>query len=114
MKTARRSLRVDKTIVSYETIVMSRPISSESAYRAIADLTRRRIIDLLQTRPLSPNELNETLSVTGTVLSFHLRTLTSAGIISQRRKGKQRVYRLNRGALSSVAQWIRQQSELIG
>lgn len=86
---------------------MSRPISSESAFRAIADPTRRRIIDLLRVREATPADLNQALRIAGGVLTFHLRVLAGAGVISQRRRGRQRIYRLHQQTLTPVAQWMR-------
>jgi len=86
---------------------MSRPISSESAFRAIADPTRRRIIELLRSRESSPSDLNQSLRIKPPVLSFHLRVLSGAGVIQQRRRGRDRVYRVHQPTLAPVAQWMR-------
>jgi DNA-binding transcriptional ArsR family regulator len=86
---------------------MSRPLASESVFRAIADPTRRRIMDLLRGREATPADLNQTLRIAGGVLTFHLRALLQAGVVSQRRRGRQRMYRLNAQVLSPVAQWMR-------
>ena len=86
---------------------MSRPIASESAFRAIADPTRRRIIDLLRVRDATPADLNQTLRLNPPVLSFHLRVLATAGVVHQRRRGRERVYRVHLLALAPAWQWMR-------
>ncbi len=64
-------------------------------------------MDLLRSRESSPADLNQTLRITGAVLTFHLRVLSHAGVISQRRRGRQRLYRLHPQVLSPVGQWVR-------
>jgi DNA-binding transcriptional ArsR family regulator len=86
---------------------MSRPISSESAFRAVADPTRRRIIDMLRARESSPADMNQSLRIKPPVLSFHLRVLTNAGMIVQRRRGRDRVYRLLPQSLAPITSWMR-------
>jgi DNA-binding transcriptional ArsR family regulator len=64
-------------------------------------------MDLLRGRESTPADLNQVLRITGPVLTFHLRTLSQAGVVTQRRRGRQRVYRLNQHVLSPVLQWMR-------
>lgn len=85
---------------------MSRPIASESAFRAIADPTRRRIIDMLRRRDATPGDLNQTLRLKSPVLTFHLRVLSNARVITQRRRGRERLYRLHAHMLDPIARWL--------
>lgn len=93
---------------------MSRPISGESAFRAVADPTRRRIIDLLEARPHNPAELNQTLKLNPTVLTFHLQSLAKAGVVAQQREGRHRVYRLMPRVLQPISAWIQKHSKSMG
>ncbi|MCI0364420.1 MAG: metalloregulator ArsR/SmtB family transcription factor [Phycisphaerales bacterium] len=86
---------------------MSRPISSESAFRAIAHPTRRRVLDLLRQSDRSAGELVEQGRITKPNLSVHLRVLREAGLVAYRRRGVSLNYRLNSAALASVVNWIR-------
>jgi DNA-binding transcriptional ArsR family regulator len=85
---------------------MSRPMSNESVFRAIADPTRRRVIDLLRRRELSPSELAEQMRIKNEALSFHLRVLLQAGVASQRRRGRKRFYRLHPRTFATVIDWV--------
>ena len=82
-------------------------MSNESAFRAIADPTRRRIIDLLRGRELTPSELSEQLRIKHEALTFHLRVLLQAGVASQRRRGRNRMYRLHPRVMVVVIDWLR-------
>lgn len=63
--------------------------------KAVADETRLRVIDLLATAgPCCHCELEEALSVPANRLSFHLRTLREAGLVTTRRRGKRVDYEL--------------------
>ena len=82
-------------------------MSNESAFRAIADPTRRRVIDLLRGRELTPGELAEQMRINDEALTFHLRVLVQAGIANQRRRGRHRMYRLQPRALVTIIDWLR-------
>jgi len=84
---------------------MSRPFSTESAFRASAHPLRRRIVDLLAQRSLTPSELIQSLGGTRPALSQHLRVLRETRIIDVEQQGTSLVYRLNRPALRAVASW---------
>ena len=85
---------------------MSRPISSESKFRAIAHPTRRGIIDLLVRDEQTPNEMASHFKHSRPVFSKHLRVLEVAGLVSHERQKTQLVYRIVPGAFESLQQWI--------
>jgi DNA-binding transcriptional ArsR family regulator len=87
---------------------MSRPHADESVFRAIADPSRRRILDLLRHKEMTPGDLLGEVSFGLANLTFHLRVLRSAGLVAQRRTGRQRVYRLNAKVLHAPLAWLRQ------
>jgi DNA-binding transcriptional ArsR family regulator len=62
---------------------------------------------MLRLREATPAELNETLNIKGGVLTFHLRVLATAGVITQRRRGRNRSYRLHAQVLAPIWQWVR-------
>jgi DNA-binding transcriptional ArsR family regulator len=82
-------------------------MSNESVFRAVADPTRRKIIDLLRGRELTPGAIAEALRIKHEALTFHLRVLLNTGLVSQRRRGRNRAYRLHPRVLSPIAQWLR-------
>jgi len=63
-------------------------------YTAIAHATRRRILQLLAEREMRVTEIAGHFSVSMPAISTHLRVLKDAGLISERRVGRTRIYRI--------------------
>ena len=78
---------------------------SIDVFRAIADPTRRALLDLLRTSDRSVNELAEPFQMTQPAISQHLRVLRHAGLVRPKQVGRQRVYRLNARPLREVREW---------
>jgi DNA-binding transcriptional ArsR family regulator len=78
-----------------------------SVYDAIADPTRRRILDLLRDRELPVNALADSFRVSRPAISQHLSVLRRAELVRERRVGRERRYRLHPLALRDVATWLR-------
>lgn len=86
---------------------MSRNRSSADVFHAVADGTRRRILDLLRDgKERTAGELAEPFAVSQPALSQHLRVLREAKLVQQRREGRHRFYRLNPGGLMDIQQWL--------
>lgn len=86
---------------------MSRPLSGESAFRALAHPTRRSIVRALRTgHEIAAGEILPKNVLTRPNLSNHLRALQSAGLIGFRRKGTRLMYRLNAQALRPIEQYL--------
>lgn len=85
---------------------MSRPISSESVFRALAHPRRRRIVELLHAGDYKAGDLATEPNTTRPALSQHLRVLRTAGLVTFQRKGTSLVYHLNRTALNVVGDWV--------
>ena len=75
-------------------------------FGAIADPTRRRILDLLSGGELPVHALSETFEISRPAVSQHLRVLREARLVDERRVGRERRYRLRAAALREVAGWI--------
>lgn len=80
---------------------------TSDVYQAVADPTRRRLLDLLAVAELPVSELAAPFDVSRPAISQHLRVLKDAGLVSERKVGRQRVYRLEAQPLSEIEQWIR-------
>jgi len=79
----------------------------KAVFRAIADPTRREILDLLvEKHEGSATELTKDFDMSLPALSQHLKVLREAGLIAGRREGRQIFYRLNPAPLYEVARWI--------
>jgi DNA-binding transcriptional ArsR family regulator len=87
---------------------MSRRPASSDPFRAIADPTRRAVLDLLRDGERPVRELAQSFRMTQPSLSQHLRVLRDAGLVRQRPSGRERVYRIQPQTLKPVAQWIAQ------
>jgi DNA-binding transcriptional ArsR family regulator len=66
-----------------------------SGWTALGDPTRRAIFERLVDRPQAVSELAGGLPVSRPAVSQHLRVLKDAGLVVDRRSGKQRIYRLH-------------------
>jgi DNA-binding transcriptional ArsR family regulator len=83
------------------------PVEQErSVFRAIADPTRRAILDRLRRGPAPVNELASAFSQSRPAISKHLRILRQARVVTEQKLGRERVYRLEPQQLMEVADWI--------
>ena len=72
----------------------------------LGDPTRRAIFELLRDRPRAVGELADRLPVSRPAVSQHLRVLKQAGLVSERKDGTRRVYRIEPGGLAGLREWI--------
>jgi DNA-binding transcriptional ArsR family regulator len=79
---------------------------TESAFGAIADPTRRAILDLVRSREMSAGDIARRFSVSRPAVAKHVRVLRQAGLLQERREATQRYYRLDPAALQTVDQWL--------
>lgn len=84
---------------------MTRPPASEDPFRAIADPTRRKIIELLARRPHTAGELARSFATCQSTVSEHLGILRRAGLVTFTEEASRRIYRLTPSRLSEVATW---------
>ncbi len=85
---------------------MARPPVSDDVFRAIADPMRRRILERLADGEQPASELAAEFDVTFSAVSQHLKLLRDSHLVSERRDGRQRIYRLEPKPLEDVSQWI--------
>jgi DNA-binding transcriptional ArsR family regulator len=71
-------------------------------WTALADPTRRAIFERLAERPHAVGELAAGLPVTRPAVSQHLKVLKGAGLVTDRRAGKQRIYRADPDGLAQL------------
>jgi DNA-binding transcriptional ArsR family regulator len=76
------------------------------ALAALADPTRRRILELLAEGELSAGELAAEFPVTRPAVSRHLRVLRETGLVDVRDEAQRRVYSLNPTPLAEVDEWL--------
>src|SRR5687767_556609 len=73
---------------------------------AIADPTRRRIVELLAERERTAGELVEEFDVSAPAISQHLNVLREAGLVITRAEGQSRIQSLNPAGLDEVDAWL--------
>jgi DNA-binding transcriptional ArsR family regulator len=78
----------------------------EAVFDALADGTRRDILDLLRRGEMTAGELSDRFDVSRPAISRHLRVLREAGLVSKRTEAQWRVYRLNPEALREADRWM--------
>ena len=78
----------------------------DATYKAIADPSRRAILDLLAEGERTVNDLLGYFSFSQPALSQHLKVLRDAGLVGVRQEGRLRHYSLQVGGLRSVADWV--------
>ena len=81
-------------------------LATTDVYRAIADPTRRAILDRLRAGPAPVNALASEFAQSRPAISKHLRVLREARLVSETRSGRERHYELQPRALQQVAGWI--------
>jgi DNA-binding transcriptional ArsR family regulator len=83
-----------------------------TAYAALAEPSRRRILDLLREGERSVNDLVARLRLSQPGVSKHLRVLREAGLVEVRPEGRRRWYTLRAAPLAEVDEWLAPYREL--
>ena len=73
---------------------------------AIADPTRRRIVELLATRDHTAGELVAEFDLSAPAISQHLNVLREAGLLTTRAEGQSRIQSLNPKGLDELDAWL--------
>src|SRR5215831_18861356 len=85
------------TCVRGNVVPLERGLENETAplWRALADPTRRRILDLLRDRPLITGEIAAQFPISRIAVMRHLDVLSEAGLVTSRKRGRERWHYLN-------------------
>jgi DNA-binding transcriptional ArsR family regulator len=87
---------------------MARLPTTFDSFNAIADPTRRQIVDVLARRgSIAVGALVLTLGLSQPAVSKHLGVLRKVGLVAATKQGQQRVYRLNPEQLKPMYDWIK-------
>ena len=76
------------------------------AFQALADPTRRRIVERLTRDSVSVSDLARPLAMTLPAVMQHLAVLEASGLVRTKKTGRVRICRINPEALSQAEQWI--------
>ena len=78
----------------------------DTVLQALADPSRRVVLDILKDHPASAGELAEALPIARPGVSRHLRVLREAGLVDVRQEAQRRIYSLSPEPLVEVDQWL--------
>ena len=78
----------------------------QQTMKALADPTRREILNLLKKGKLSAGEITDHFQITAAAISRHLSVLREADLIEDSREGKYIFYELNASVLEEIMLWI--------
>lgn len=79
---------------------------ANDVFAAISAPARREIMQMLSHRDIPVTEIAESFDMSMSAVSQHLTVLKSAGLVTQIRAGRQRIYHLNPEPLQEVADWL--------
>ena len=83
-------------------------MSLDATLAALADGTRRGVIDLLRKRPRRASDLADALGASKPAMSRHLRVLRDSGLVetSSKDDGRERIYTLRPAPFSQLRAWV--------
>lgn len=90
------------------------PPTSRDVFEAVADPTRRLILDLLAQGERAVMDIVGRFDITQPSISEHLRILRDAGLVVVRPMGRRRIYQLNVAPMRELAEWLGTYVFLIG
>lgn len=78
----------------------------QRTFKALSDLTRQEILNLLKEGPLTAGEIVRHFQVSGATISHHLSILKEAGLVLDDRRGKYIYYELNMSVVDELLGWV--------
>jgi DNA-binding transcriptional ArsR family regulator len=85
---------------------MARTPTTFDPFNAVAEPKRRKVLEVLGTQELSVNQIVQRLGWNQPMVSKHLGVLKEVGLVSERRVGRQRLYRVNAERLKPIYDWV--------
>jgi DNA-binding transcriptional ArsR family regulator len=79
-----------------------------AAFAALADPTRRRVLEALASGPKPVGEIAAGLPVSRPAVSQHLKVLKDAGLVSDQADGARRIYAIDPQGLGAMRSWLDQ------
>jgi len=91
---------------------MARAATTADVFNAVAEPSRRRLLDLLSAGELPVNDLVRLTGFAQPQVSKHLRVLREVDAVSVREDGRRRLYRVNGTALKPIHDWVQPYEQL--
>ncbi|BDM82455.1 transcriptional regulator [Acaryochloris marina MBIC10699] len=85
---------------------MARTKTTFDPFNAIAEPKRRALIEALVGQELTVNQIVERMGWSQPMVSKHLGVLKQVGLVSERKEGRYRVYRVNADQLKPIQEWV--------
>jgi len=92
----------------YRSVTYSSRQTTAVTFQALADPTRRAVLDLLRRGSQPAGQIAEAFPISRPAISKHLRLLRRAHLVREHREGRHRLYELNPEPLRAVDSWIEQ------
>jgi DNA-binding transcriptional ArsR family regulator len=86
---------------------MARTPTTHDPFNAVAEPKRRQVLEALGAKEQSVNEIVRKLGWPQPMVSKHLSVLKQVGLVSERRIGRQRMYRVNAERLKPIQDWMK-------
>lgn len=80
-------------------------------FRALADPNRRRLLDMLLASERSVRDMTDALDISQPAVSQHLQQLREAGLVTDRKEGRSRIYSVDPEPLTDAAEWLSKYEE---
>ncbi|MES2003974.1 MAG: metalloregulator ArsR/SmtB family transcription factor [Bacteroidota bacterium] len=77
-------------------------------FQAIADPTRRQIIDMVARESLNLNTIAEQFTMSRQAISLHIKILTECGLVTIRQEGRERICAAKLDKLNEISEWVAQ------
>lgn len=101
-------MRYRTVTYSSRTSAQASGLARDAAFSALADPTRRAVLDLLRTGTRPAGDIARAFTVSRPAISKHLSILRRAHLVEERREGRHRLYQLNPEPLRAVDTWLDQ------
>ena len=96
----------NRLILNVFNLMVTKSAVPRTAFAAIADPTRRAILDHLRRGEIGAGDLARRFPVSRPAIAKHVRVLRQAGLLKERRQAQQRFYSLNPEGLAEVDRWL--------
>lgn len=81
-------------------------------FQAIADPTRREIINLIAHQPMNLNTIAENFDISRPAISQHVKILTECGLLTIKQQGRERICEAKLESLNEVSEFVEQYREM--
>lgn len=92
--------------------MLNHEVALDRVFHALADPSRRAMVDRLSRGPASVSELAEPFDMTLAAVVQHLKVLEDSGVVRTEKVGRVRTCRIDSAALTSAEQWITKRKAL--